>query len=133
MQANLHISLATIVVPDYDEAIEYFVNTLGFHLREDTPINDDKRWVVVAPSVDAAHAILLAKAANETQRATIGNQTGGRVAFFLETDDFAATYDAYRERGVEFTEGPREESYGIVAVFRDRFGNRWDLIERRGT
>ncbi len=128
---KLTISLTTIVVPDYDSAIDYYVNKLGFHLREDTPLEPGKRWVVVSPSAATGHALLLAKADNDDQRQRIGDQTGGRVAFFLSTDDFAATYAQFRERGVTFLEEPRYEPYGTVVVFSDQFGNRWDLIEHR--
>ena len=129
MTSRLKISLSTLVVPDYDLAINYFVDTLGFHLREDTRLNVDKRWIVVSPSRSDGHGLLLAKASTDMQREHIGDQTGGRVAFFLTTDDFDETYKELRGRGVEFCEEPRQESYGRVAVFRDLFGNRWDLIE----
>ena len=125
----MKLSLTTIVVPEYDAAIDYYVNALGFHLLEDTQLNNGKRWVVVSPSLDCSHGLLLARAASDEQRSRIGNQTGGRVAFFLETDDFHATHSRLQKQGVEFTESPRNESYGTVAVFKDAFGNRWDLIE----
>jgi len=117
------------VVGDYDEAIDYYVRTLGFALREDTPLGSGKRWVVVEPQGGAGSGLLLAKAANDRQRQAVGQQTGGRVFLFLHTDDFQRDYAAYRERGVTFMEGPRQEAYGTVAVFTDLYGNRWDLIE----
>lgn len=123
------ISLVTLVVPDYDEAIDFYVGKLGFDLLEDTDLGSGKRWVRVAPK-GAATALLLAKAVTPAQQAAIGNQTGGRVGFFLETDDFGRDYDAFRAKAVDFLEVPRREAYGIVSVFTDPFGNRWDLVER---
>ena len=125
---GLTFAMATLVVPDYDEAIAYYTGTLGFALHEDTDLGDGKRWVVVAP--DAGAKLLLAKAKGDRQAGAIGNQTGGRVGFFLHTDDFAATFDAYREKDVAFTEQPRAEPYGKVVVFADPYGNLWDLIEK---
>ena len=126
---RLAIALTTLVVPDYDSALEYFVKVLGFDLREDTQLDAEKRWVVVAPTPSSAGGLLLAKAANDEQQQRVGNQTGGRVAFFLSTDDFDSTYAEYLDRGVNFCESPRVESYGKAVVFEDPFGNRWDLIE----
>jgi catechol 2,3-dioxygenase-like lactoylglutathione lyase family enzyme len=123
------IALVAIVVGDYDEAIAWYTQKLGFVLVEDTPMTPGKRWVVVKPAGDAGTALLLAKAANEQQKEAIGRQTGGRVFLFLHTDDFQRDHAAYKQRGVAFVEGPREESYGTVAVFTDLYGNRWDLIE----
>jgi catechol 2,3-dioxygenase-like lactoylglutathione lyase family enzyme len=125
-----HLSLTAVVVRDYDEAIAYFVGKLGFELREDTRLDEEKRWVVVAPPGSTESGILLAKAANPAQAHAIGNQSGGRVFLFLATDDFDRDYEAFRERGVKFLEEPRREPYGTVAVFEDLYGNRWDLIER---
>ena len=122
------VGAVAILVPDYQEAIEYFVDTLGFTLLEDTRFSDEKRWVLVSPG--SGTSLLLAKAKGERQRAAIGNQTGGRVFLFLTTDDFWRDYRMYLTRGVEFLEEPRHEEYGMVAVFADRYGNRWDLIER---
>ena len=119
----------TLVVPDYDAGIAFYANQLGFVLVEDTDLGDGKRWVVVGPQGGAN--LLLAKAADDSQTAAIGNQTGGRVSFFLETDDFVATHARFVAAGVTFHEEPRHEPYGTVAVFSDPFGNRWDLIERR--
>ena len=126
------IGLVALVVREYEEALEYYVGTLGFSVVEDTYIPEqDKRWVVVAPPGSSGSQVLLARAVGEEQSSRIGNQTGGRVFLFLHTDDFTSDYDAMRARGVVFEEGPREESYGTVAVFRDLYGNRWDLVERR--
>lgn len=125
---SLSLSAVTLVVPDYDEAIAFFVGVLGFHLLEDTPLTSEKRWVRVAPSRDGS-AILLAKAATDAQRAAIGNQTGGRVSLFLETQSFDADYEKFKAGGVNFTEIPRREAYGSVVVFEDPFGNLWDLIQ----
>ena len=118
-----------IVVRDYDEAIGFYVNTLGFDLVEDTyQPEQDKRWVVVRPSGGGA-SLVLARAATPEQARFIGDQCGGRVFLFLRTDDFARDYAAYLERGVAFVRERKEEPYGIVAVFRDLYGNLWDLIE----
>jgi len=121
--------MITIVVDDYDVAIKHYVKDLGFTLIEDTALSPEKRWVVVAPSNEGAK-ILLAKAANEAQTAAIGNSTGGRVGFFMYTTKFNETYDLYKSNGIEFVENPRQEKYGQVVVFKDRYGNKWDLIEK---
>ena len=126
----LTLGMITIVVDDYDVAISHYVNELGFTLIEDTVLTPEKRWVIVAPG-DAGGKILLAKAANEAQTAAIGNSTGGRVGFFLYTEDFNEIYELFRSRGIEFTETPRQESFGQVVVFRDKYGNKWDLIESK--
>ncbi len=123
------LGMIAIVVDEYDSAIDHYINDLGFALIEDKPMSPEKRWVVIAPSSDGAR-ILIAKASNEQQVAAIGNSTGGRVGFFLYTDNFAETYQSYLKRGIEFTETPRNESFGQVVVFKDRYGNKWDLIER---
>ncbi len=102
----------------------------GFELLEDSELTPDKRWVVISPSTQGAR-ILLAKASNSQQTAAIGNSTGGRVGFFLYTDDFTETYQSYQARGIEFTETPRNESFGQVVVFKDKYGNKWDLIENK--
>ena len=125
-----HLALVALVVPDYDEAIEYYTRMLGFTLVEDEPRENGKRWVVVAPSRERGATLLLAKAATAEQLSRVGNQTGGQVFLFLHTDDFDADYARYRDAGVEFTENPRNESYGRVVVFKDIYGNKWDLIER---
>ena len=122
------LGMITIVVDNYDAAISHYVDDLGFELIEDTVLTPEKRWVVVAPSHEGAK-ILLAKAVNESQKAVIGNSTGGRVAFFMYTNNFNETYKAYSSRGIEFIESPRQEAYGQVVVFKDKYGNKWDLIE----
>lgn len=124
--------LTAVLVRDYDEAIAFYVNRLGFEVRLDTPLSPTKRWVVLAPGGGGQGCILLAKAENEEQSDRIGSQTGGRVFLFLDTDDFDRDYDAYRSRGVRFVEPPRVEDYGTVAVFEDLYGNRWDLIQHSG-
>jgi uncharacterized glyoxalase superfamily protein PhnB len=120
--------MIALVVDEYDTAISHYVTDLGFTLIEDTIMSPEKRWVVVAPSTDGAR-ILLAKAATNQQRAAIGNSTGGRVGFFLHTTNFDETYESYKARGIEFIEQPRQEAYGQVVVFKDKYGNKWDLIE----
>ena len=122
------LGMIAIVVDDYDQAISHYVNDLGFALIEDKEMTPEKRWVVVAPSSDGAR-ILLAKAATDAQKAAIGNSTGGRVGFFMYTTNFNETYNAYKSRGIEFIESPRQETYGQVVVFKDKYGNKWDLIE----
>ena len=122
--------MIAIVVDDYDVAISHYVNDLGFTLIEDKVMSPEKRWVVVAPSTEGAR-ILLAKAANDQQRAAIGNSTGGRVGFFMYTTSFTETYEKYSSRGIEFIESPRLEAYGQVVVFKDLYGNKWDLIEQK--
>jgi catechol 2,3-dioxygenase-like lactoylglutathione lyase family enzyme len=122
------IGSVTLVVDDYDAAIAFYTEALGFDLIDDIPLEAGKRWVRVAPA-GGSTALLLAKAANDAQSARVGDQTGGRVGFFLETDDFARDHAAMRARGVRFAEAPREEDYGTVAVFLDLYGNRWDLLE----
>ena len=124
--------MIAIVIDDYDLAISHYVNDLGFTLIEDKEMTPEKRWVVVAPGKDGAK-ILLAKAANDQQRAAIGNSTGGRVGFFMYTTSFNETYETYSSRGIEFIETPRQEAYGQVVVFKDKYGNKWDLIESTST
>lgn len=130
-----HISAIALLVADYDEAIAWYTDVLGFDLLEDTDMGGGKRWVRVCPPVaegqEPSLCFLLAKAANDEQREYVGNQTGGRVFLFLDTDDFARDYADYCAKGVEFEGEPRYESYGDVAVFRDLYGNRWDLVERK--
>lgn len=128
--STANIALLTIVVRDYDEAIAFFTDALGFRLVEDTAMGGGKRWVVVAPP-NGGTGLLLARAATTEQDSAIGNQTGGRVAFFLHTDDFARDYDRMRARGVTFVEQPRYEIYGTVVVFQDLYGNKWDLVQPR--
>jgi catechol 2,3-dioxygenase-like lactoylglutathione lyase family enzyme len=124
------IGLTALVVRDYDEALGFFVGILGFNLVEDTYwAAQDKRWVVVAPPGSTESALLLARASNPAQVSRVGNQTGGRVFLFLCTDDFWRDYEAYKAKGVVFVREPREESYGTVAVFKDIYGNEWDLLQ----
>jgi catechol 2,3-dioxygenase-like lactoylglutathione lyase family enzyme len=120
------LGLVTLVVRDYDEAIRFYVDALGFTLVEDTP-QGDKRWVVVAPASGAS--LLLAEASDDAQLARVGDQTGGRVGFFLTTSDFDADYARMSSYGVRFLESPRDEVYGKVVVFEDLYGNKWDLLE----
>ena len=123
------LGMIAIVVDEYDTAISHYVNDLGFTLIEDTTLSPEKRWVVIAPSSNGAR-ILLAKASNEVQSAAIGNSTGGRVGFFLYTTEFTQTFESYTSKGIEFIEEPRKEAYGQVVVFKDKYGNKWDLIEQ---
>ena len=126
---NQQIGRVALVVRDYDEAIEFFTKKLKFELLEDTYIPEQsKRWVVVAPKGSSGASLLLARASNDDQRAAVGRQTGGRVAFFLKTDDFWRDYDEMKAAGVLFTRDPRIEDYGTVAVFADLYGNLWDLV-----
>ena len=124
------LSLTAILVDDYDTALAFYVGKLGFEKREDTALSPTKRWVVVVPP-GGESGLLLARAADEMQRRSIGNQSGGRVFLFLETDDFDRDFATYCQRGVYFVEAPRQEAYGKVAVFEDIYGNRWDLIQSR--
>ena len=125
-QSIAHVAL---VVRDYDEAIAFFTTVLGFTLVEDTyQPEQDKRWVVVAPQGSTGTSVLLARPSQPGQEAFIGNQTGGRVTFFLRTDDFRRDYEALRARGVEFVRPPKAAPYGTVAVFKDLYGNLWDLF-----
>jgi catechol 2,3-dioxygenase-like lactoylglutathione lyase family enzyme len=127
------IGLVSLVVRDYDEAIGFYVGTLGFTLVEDTYQKEqDKRWVVVQPPGATESRLLLARGTNEEQRSRIGNQTGGRVFLFLYTDDFWRDFSAYKSKGVVFVREPKEESYGTVAVFQDLYGTQWDLIQAKG-
>lgn len=125
------IGSIALVVCDYDEAIAYYTNILGFTLLEDTPQSDVKRWVRVRPPGSVGTDLLLARAATPEQETAVGNQSGGRVFLFLHTDDFWRDYRAFVGRGVVFIRPPSEESYGIVAVFVDLYGNKWDLVEMR--
>jgi catechol 2,3-dioxygenase-like lactoylglutathione lyase family enzyme len=126
------IAAITYVVKDYDEAIAFFIEKLGFDLVEDTCLEQeqaDKRWVVVRPRGSTGCSLLLAKAGGKKQLSAVGGQAGGRVFLFLHTDDFWRDYEAMKSRGVAFMETPRKEMYGTVAVFVDLYGNKWDLIE----
>ena len=127
MQSIAHIAL---VVKDYDEAIDFYINKLGFELLEDTyQPEQDKRWVVVAPSGGNGTTVLLAKASKPEQEPFIGNQTGGRVFLFLNTDDFWRDYYGMQAKGIKFVREPKQADYGMVAVFEDLYGNLWDLVE----
>ncbi|MEO9965931.1 MAG: VOC family protein [Reichenbachiella sp.] len=123
------LTLITLVVAEYDEAIDFYIKKLGFELIEDTPQSDTKRWVVVKPPGSAQCGLLLAKAVNDEQKSRIGNQTGGRVFLFFHTDDFKRDYNVYVQNGVEIVRPPVEQPYGMVAVFADLYGNKFDLIE----
>lgn len=125
---NQSLALISYVVRDYDEAIAFFTNAMQFELVEDAP-QENKRWVIVCPRGGAGASLLLAKADTPEQYTAIGNQTGGRVFLFLHTDDFQRDYDHMRSHGVEFMEEPRHEAYGTVAVFKDLYGNKWDLLQ----
>ncbi len=123
------LALVSLVVRDYDEALEFFVGKLGFVLVEDSEVPEQgKRWVVVAPP-DSDARLLLARASSEEQQSRIGNQTGGRVFLFLYTDDFWRDYEVFKSKGVVFVREPKEEAYGTVAVFKDLYGNLWDLLQ----
>jgi catechol 2,3-dioxygenase-like lactoylglutathione lyase family enzyme len=125
-QRIAHIAL---VVDDYDAAIEFYTKKLDFQLLEDTKLSDEKRWVMVAPKGAKECSLLLTKAANEQQAASVGNQTGGRVFLFLFTDDFRRDYEKLKSRDIKFVRPPQDFEYGTVAVFEDLYGNLWDLIE----
>src|SRR4029079_555254 len=122
---NQQIGQLALVVRDYDEAIEYFTEKLGFILKENTKLSETKRWVVVVPPGEGGADMLLAKAASEIQAQAVGNQTGGRGFLFLYTDDFSRDYNRYRDKGVRFVREPQKEIYGTVAVFADLYGNYW--------
>ena len=127
------IGYVALVVREYDEAIRFYVDVLGFTLIEDTWIEaQQKRWVLVAPPGSTESKLLLARATRPEQSSRIGNQTGGRVSLFLHTDDFWRDFRAYKDKGVEFVREPSEEGYGIVAVFKDLYGNLWDLLQLKG-
>ncbi len=123
------IASITLVVKDYDEAIQYYTQKLKFDLIEDTPLTDKKRWVLVSPPQSNGTCLLLAKADSPEQESHIGNQTGGRVFLFLHTDNFWHDYQEMKNQGVRFHEEPRQETYGTVVVFSDLYGNKWDLLE----
>ena len=124
------IGYVALIVEDYDEAIKFYVDTLGFHLIEDTFVEaQNKRWVLVAPPGSSESKLLLARADGTEQSARIGNQTGGRVFLFLHTDNFWRDFNAFKSKGVVFVREPTEECYGTVAVFRDLYGNLWDLLQ----
>ncbi|MEI6583052.1 MAG: VOC family protein [Chitinophagia bacterium] len=124
-----YLAGVSLVVNDYDEAIEFYTRKLSFTLLEDTRMSETKRWVVIVPPGSTGCTLLLAKAANDAQKAAVGNQTGGRVFLFLHTDNFDRDYNQMQQAGIVFIESPRQEAYGKVVVFADLYGNRWDLIE----
>jgi len=126
---NQKIAHIALVVKDYDEAITFYTQNLGFQLIEDTKLSEEKRWVLIAPNGAKESNILLAKAANEKQQFSIGNQTGGRVFLFLHTDDFWRDYELMKNKHVNFIREPSEQEHGTVAVFEDLYGNLWDLIQ----
>ncbi|WP_289064090.1 VOC family protein [uncultured Zobellia sp.] len=128
---NQAIAQVTLVVKNYDEAIAFYTQKLGFKLVDDIQLDANKRWVTVSPPSLNGLSLLLAEAANDKQKKAIGNQSGGRVFLFLHTDDFWRDYQRMKEQGVKFNENPREEPYGTVVVFKDLYGNLWDLIERK--
>jgi catechol 2,3-dioxygenase-like lactoylglutathione lyase family enzyme len=130
---NQYLSLVSLVVADYDDAIAFFTRALNFELCEDTPLGGGKRWVVVRPPGRVGCGLLLARADGPAQAARIGDQTGGRVFLFLETDNFERDHARMTAAGVRFVKAPRREAYGIVAVFEDLYGNRWDLIQPKST
>ncbi len=129
----MRLAMLSLLVADYDEAIAWYRDKLGFRLVEDTPLSPEKRWVVMAPpgeDADNGANLLLARAGKPEQAARVGDQTGGRVFLFLHTEDFDRDYAALKAAGVDFVEAPREEEYGKVVVFRDLHGNKWDLVGR---
>lgn len=128
-----HLAHVAFLVHEYDEAIAFFTHQLGFRLIEDTRQTDTKRWVLVSPGAEDGSTLLLARAATPAQAAAVGKQGGGRVTFFLRTDDFRRDYERMRASGVRFLEQPREEEYGTVVIFEDLYGNKWDLIQSKLT
>ncbi|WP_336799506.1 VOC family protein [Kaistia sp. MMO-174] len=129
--ARRSLGAVALVVRDYDEAIAWYRDRLGFVCVEDTPLGDGKRWVLMATNPPAETRILLARARDEAQERAIGSQSGGRVFLFLHTDDFQRDFAAFRAHGVRFLEAPRDEAYGTVAVFEDLYGNKWDLLQQK--
>ena len=123
------LAAVTVLVPSYDEGLAFFRDVLGFAVLEDTPLSPEKRWVAVAPSLSPGAALVLAVPSEERQRIRIGDQTGGRVGFFLHSGDFWTDYDNLLRRGLKFLEAPRREPYGLVAVFVDPWGGKWDLLQ----
>jgi catechol 2,3-dioxygenase-like lactoylglutathione lyase family enzyme len=123
------VAAVTVLVPSYDDGLAFFRDVLGFAVLADTPLSSTKRWVVVAPSAGAGAALVLAVPSDERQRARVGDQTGGRVGFFLHSGDFWEDYQNMVGRGVNFLETPRREPYGLVAVFVDPWGGKWDLLQ----
>jgi catechol 2,3-dioxygenase-like lactoylglutathione lyase family enzyme len=130
---NQRIAHISLVVTDYDEAIKFYTEKLDFALKEDTILSETKRWVLIAPPGSNECCLLLAKAANDEQKTRVGNQSGGRVFLFLHTDDFWRDYKRMQQKGVDFVREPFVETYGTVAVFKDLYGNLWDLLEPNKT
>jgi len=128
---NQNICAVSLLVRDYDEAIDYYVNILQFNLIEDADMGGGKRWVMLSPRGSGEMRLLLARAGSAEQKSRIGDQTGGRVFLFLHTDNFCRDYESLKSKGVRFLEGPRIESYGTVVVFEDLYGNKWDLLEMK--
>ena len=126
---NQKIAHISLLVNDYDEALQFYTEKLNFDLIEDTVLNEDKRWVLIAPKNSKGFSLLFAKASNDIQRTLIGNQAGGRVFLFLNTDNIKRDFETFKNNGVKFIREPKTESYGTVAVFEDLYGNLWDLIE----
>ena len=126
---NQRIAHVSILVSDYEETIEFYTQKLGFDLIEDTILSEDKRWVLIAPKNSNGFSLLLAKASSDLQKSRIGNQTGGRVFLFLNTDNIKRDFETFKNKGVKFIREPKTEAYGTVAVFEDLYGNQWDLIE----
>ena len=129
MASKQRIGHISLLVRDYDEAIQFYTQKLNFKVIENTPLTESKRWVLIAPPGATECSLLLAKAAGEKQQMFVGNQAGGRVFLFLFTDDFSQNYHRMMENGIRFVRPPKEESYGTVAVFEDLYGNLWDLIQ----
>ncbi len=135
-----YIGAISLLVRDYDEAISFYVDKLGFRLLEDTDMGAGKRWILIAPQDSAKTlrsnsgqaCLLLAKAVSPEQLSRVGDQTGGRVFLFLHTDSFQRDYEAMKSKGIRFLEEPRHETYGTVVVFEDLYGNKWDLLEMKG-
>jgi catechol 2,3-dioxygenase-like lactoylglutathione lyase family enzyme len=126
-----HLGALALLVADYDQAIAWYTRVMNFELLEDTRLDEEKRWVVLAPRGSTETRLLLARASNEEQRASIGHQAGGRVFLLLNTDDFWRDYERMKSAGCTFCEEPREEAYGTVVVFQDLYGNKWDLLQRK--
>lgn len=126
---NRKIKHISLIVNDYDKAIDFYTQKLDFNLIEDTKLSENKRWVLISPKGNSDFSLLIAKASNDIQKATVGNQSGGRVFLFMNTDDFDRDYNRFKKKGIEFVREPKTEPYGKVAVFKDLYGNLWDLIE----
>lgn len=132
VRSRQYLAGITLLVDNYDSAINYYTRVIGFELIEDSRVSPTKRWVLIAPPGSSQTRLVLAEATNEAQTARIGDQAGGRVFLFVHTDDFRGDHARLCALGVEFVDGPRQESFGTIGIFRDRYGHRWELIERRG-